>query len=289
MGKLRFSVRAGMVVLGVFAPHKLARLMLRPYVAPPGVRDAWPGKAEEIAFPSHGGALCRGWMVTPAGGATDAGVVLAHGWGSHALRMQMWVPVLLERGYPVMLYDARGHGRSDPTEFCSLRQFSEDVVAAVTFARSRWLRVAMLGHSLGAGATILAAAGGSAADAAVCLAAPAHPAAATRDLLVSEGVPADLLMRRVGPLVQQLLGRTFDSLAPEQRIREVPCPVLLLHGGADEVIPPHHFDRLRQAAGPNVQGELFADLDHHTIRTDPRVQARVTDFLVRALPPVRRG
>ena len=34
----------------------------------------------------------------------------------------------------------------------------------------------------------------------------------------------------------------------EKRITSVPCPIMLISGGADELVPPSHMERLRDAA-----------------------------------------
>lgn len=287
--RLGLTHRMGMVLLALAAPRRLAGLMMRPHSPPAPGGAGWPPETEPVAFPGLGGATLRGRLAAgpagPAGTGAEACVVVAHGWGSRALRMQMWLAPLRSLGYAVLFYDARGHGESDPTPHVSLRHFAEDVRAAVAFARQRFSRVAVLGHSLGAAATLVAMADGLDLEAAVCLAAPAHPLQATVDLLAGQGLPVGFITRRVSPHAQALAGRTFDSMAPERRVAGVRAPVLLLHGSDDAVVPAAHFHRIGRAAGPNVEAHLIAGADHATIKSDPRVRDMVSRFLRQTLPP----
>jgi alpha-beta hydrolase superfamily lysophospholipase len=271
--------KVGMVVLSVAAPRRLARIMLRPYPQPMAEQLQCAGQVERIEFAAAGGLRCRGWWVIPPGEARDQVVVLAHGWTSHALRMSGFVDPLLAMGFQVMLYNARSHGDSDMFPVVSLAQFTEDLTAAVAFARQRAGSVVMLGHSLGAAATLVAAADGAPIDAAIVLAPPGHPADASADILRSQGVPAGLIMRRIGSHVERYIGRTFESIAPELRLGEVRCPVLLIHGTEDEVVPVAHFHRLAKVAGPNVRTCLVEGVNHDQVKSAPQTLAEVRQFL----------
>lgn len=281
---LRLRERVGLVMLSMAAPRRLARMLLRAHPQPMTETLETSGDAERIEFEVGEAVHCRGWWVTPPqGGPTlqDHVVVLAHGWTSHALRLLHFLEPLLQMGYPVMLYSARSHGDSDPYPICSLAQFTEDVAAAIRYAHTRVPHVLVLGHSLGAAATVVAAADGAPVEGAMVLAAPADPRQASMDLLASLRVPAGLIMKRIGSYVESLIGRTFDSIAPEQRIREVGCPLLLVHGTQDEVVPFAHFDRIRQAAGPNVRTMPIDGATHDSIKTDPRTLEGIQAFLQR--------
>lgn len=284
MEPLPLSQRVGMVAMSLVTPRRLARLILKP-PAPerPGRALNTAGLAERIEFGS-GGVACRGWWVRPQHQASDACVVLAHGWTSNAHRMSHFIDPLLARGYQVMLYDARSHGESDPFDTCAILQFSEDAGAAAEFARTRAGRVAMVGHSMGAAATLVAAAEGAPVEAAVALAPPSHPVLGSRDILTLLGAPAGLIMRRITDHVQTYLGKSFESFAPEVRVTDVTCPVLLMHGTADRVVPVEHFRRIRANAGANVQAHEMAGMDHDEIKLAPTIVQRVVSFLGEQVP-----
>lgn len=277
--------RLAVIALSAAAPGYLARLMLHPKTpTPPAAPPPLPPAAEPVAFPSAERALCRGWWVEPQGPA-DTCVLLAHGWTSSASRLADWVEPLLGHGHRVLLYNARGHGNSDPVTICSLRQFTEDLVAAAAYARSRagGGRLAVIGHSLGAAATLVALANGLPLEAAVTLAPPAHPRQATADLLAGQGLPAEYITDRVGRHVETLVGWTFDRMAPEVRVSEVTSPVLIAHGTEDTVVPMAHFHRIRRQAPANVELVLVPGADHDTIHELPEVRRQVLAYLDRVL------
>ncbi len=270
--------KIGIMALSLAAPRQLAALMLRvPVTLPAGPVEA-DAEAEQVQFSTTDGAVCRGWWLRPRTGAEDRAVVLAHGWTSQYQRMEMFLEPLLAAGNQVLLYDARGHGGSDPTPYCSLRQFSDDLHHAIRFARGRVSRVAVIGHSLGASAAIVTTAEGSGVEWLVTVAAFADPFRASADLLDAEQLPGETIMQRIGPFVESYIGCRFESIAPERRIREIQVPHLLIHGTADEVVPVSHYHRLTAAAGPNVQPLLIQGADHNSAKVDPDVLRRIAEF-----------
>ncbi|MFZ5823297.1 MAG: alpha/beta hydrolase [Bacillota bacterium] len=271
--------RIGILAMSLLAPRRLAAIMLRAPVRHSGGEVGLAAEAERVEFASGDGALCRGWWLTPLTGVADRAVVVTHGWTSQYLRMRPLVEPLLAGGNQVLLYDARGHGESDPTPYCSLRQFTDDLHHAVRFARARVERVAVLGHSLGGSASIVSTAEGSGAERVATLAAFADPRQASADILNREGMPGDLVMQRIGPHVESFIGCRFETITPELRIREVKVPHLLIHGTEDEVVPVAHFHRLVAAGGSQVEPLLIDGADHDSIKTHPEVLARVEAFL----------
>ncbi|MFZ5818168.1 MAG: alpha/beta hydrolase [Bacillota bacterium] len=270
--------RAGILAMSLAAPRRLAAMMLRVPVRHPGGPVEVEAEAERVEFPTVGEARCRGWWLTPPGSAGGRAVVVAHGWTSQYLRMRPFLEPLLEGGNQVLLYDARGHGESDPTPYCSLRQFSDDLHHAIRYARSRGVRVAVLGHSLGGSACIVATAEGAGAERVVAVAAFADPWQASADLLNAQRLPGELVMRRIGRHVESFIGCRFETIRPEARIREVQVPTLLIHGTEDEVVPVAHFHRLAKAAGPNVETMLLPGADHDAVKSHPAVLQRVARF-----------
>ena len=268
------------------APRQLARLFLRPFPQPMNGHLETSGRMERIEFAGEGGARCRGWWVRPIAGqaASDRCVILAHGWSAHALRMQNFVDPLVQAGYQVMLYSARSHGDSDWFPYCSLIHFAEDVEAAVTYARNRAPEVAVLGHSMGAAGALVAAADGAPVAAVVALAPPCDQEKASIEILNQQGLRGKYLVHRIKPFVESMVGRAFHDAAPEDRIGEVNCPVLIGHGEADEVVPIDHFHRLRRLAGPNVEAYTVRWANHDGIRTADETLGRLQGFLERVFP-----
>lgn len=113
---------------------------------------------EDASFTSEDGVRLSGWYLPSRGRGVT--VVLTHGLFRSRYEMLDRGLRLWREGYGVVLYDLRRHGRSAGA-YCSVGYFERlDVLAAMRYARGRepGNRVALFGLSMGASATLLAAA-----------------------------------------------------------------------------------------------------------------------------------
>jgi len=116
-----------------------------------GARPADYGlAASDVTFPAADGTRLAGWYV-PSG--TGAAVVLLHGAHSTRTAVLAQAQVLARHGYGVLLYDARGHGRSAGRAMELGWYGDDDLHGAVTFLLGRPDvrdgRVAAVGESMG--------------------------------------------------------------------------------------------------------------------------------------------
>jgi uncharacterized protein len=106
-------------------------------------------------------------------------VVAVHGWGANGSTLAAMVEPLTHAGMAVVLFDAASHGDSSAEAFSSLPRFAEDLAAVLDAIRGNTSidadRVALLGHSVGAGAVLLHTARQGRVRAIVSLSAFAHP------------------------------------------------------------------------------------------------------------------
>jgi pimeloyl-ACP methyl ester carboxylesterase len=206
---------------------------------------------EAVRIPTRRGRSLFGWML-PCGRAKTTLVIL-HGWGSNAELMLPVAAPLHRAGYHILLFDARGHGRSDGDTFASLPRFAEDLGMAIEWLRhhrpEHAERIGVIGHSVGAGAAILEASRNPAIATVVSIAAFAHPAGLTESSLRRFRLPR-VVTRLVIRYVEWVIGHPFDSIAPLHTIARVHCPVLLVHGRDDEVIPLTDAHRILAQAPP---------------------------------------
>ena len=192
-------------------------------------------------MPTENRKTLFGWFVPSADvGATPA-VIILHGWGGNAEMMLPLARPLHETGFTVLLFDARCHGRSDKDEFTSLPRFAEDMEHAFDWMRRQPgvdpKRIAVVGHSVGAGAALLAASRRNDIAAVVSLAAFSHPVSMMRRFLAAKRIPYFPLGWMILRYVQSAIGHRFDAIAPVTTIRKVRCPTLLIHGTEDETVP----------------------------------------------------
>jgi uncharacterized protein len=247
---------------------------------------AHAGRVQPIDLPGPAGRRLSAWLALPAGAAPGPvpAVLAMHGWGSNLAMMWPVAPPLLAAGYAVLLVDARCHGHSDGEAFTSMPKFAEDIAAGLAWLRQHPRidpgRLALIGHSVGAGAALLHAAQHDDVRAVVSLAAFAHPSEVMRRLMAEKRVPYPLLGWYVLRHVQEVIGATFDAIAPVHTITRVRCPVLLVHGLGDTTVPLDDARRLLAASGTarllTVEGE-------HDLRESLGLHARsLVDFLSEA-------
>ena len=247
-------------------------------------------RLRKLQLPGPGGRRLVAWLAMPGQvPAAGAPAVLAmHGWGSNASMMGPVVAPLVDAGMAVLLLDARCHGESDDEVFTSMPRFAEDIEAGLRWLRGQdgidGSRIALLGHSVGAGAALLHAARENTSQpvrAVVSLSAFAHPQEVMRRWLSEHRLPYPVIGWYVLRHVQHVIGASFDAIAPLKTITAVTCPILLVHGRNDSMVPFSDALRLQRAAR---QAELLAVEGDHDLRASlaPHTAA-IVDFLRRAL------
>jgi len=247
-----------------------------PHDTPLHARALAGGRIEPIQLHGARGRRLAAWVAWPdgAGPGPVPAVLVMHGWGANASTMWPVVPPLVAAGIAVLLLDARCHGDSDDEPFTSMPRFAQDIGAALHRLRGHPGldpdRVALLGHSVGAGAALLharrpapsvdGACGVSEIRAVVSLSAFAQPREMMLRFLAEHRVPYPLVGWYVLRHVQRVIGARFDDIAPLRSIAQVRCPVLLVHGRQDSTVPFGDALRLREAK-PDAE-LLGVDADH---------------------------
>lgn len=226
--------------------HRRLRVSLAaPRVPVTGSLEAHGVAGETVTFPTRRGRSLTGWWLP---GWRRGCVVITHGWGANRELMLPLARPLQAAGWKVLLFDARNHGDSDADTFSSMPRFAEDTEAALAWLRARpglaEAPVALLGHSVGAAAVLLAASRRDDIGAVVSLSAFAHPDGMMRRWLAEKGLPFFPLGWYVLHYVERVIGHRFDAIAPLSTLPRVGCPVLLVHGRDDRVIPPDDAERL---------------------------------------------
>ena len=247
-------------------------------------------KSEEVRIETANARQLHAWLIRAPQqeqGKPQPAVVVVHGWGGNAALMLPLARPLHEAGFAALFIDTRCHGASDDDRFTSLPRFAEDAEHAFAWLAAQPgidpQRIALLGHSVGAGAVLFAASRTPQVAAVVSVAAFSHPVAMMRRLLAAKRLPERPLGRYILDYVQKTIGHRFDDIAPLTTIARIRRPVLLVHGEDDEVVPIVEARQIYAARGDTpvelmtIAGnhDSFADLEGHI--------DQLTDFLQRAL------
>jgi len=209
-------------------------------------------------------------------------VILVHGWGGNA---QMMLPLALpfhEAGMNVLLYDSRNHGKSDGDTFSSLPRFAEDLGSVIAWITQRdpSQKIVVLGHSIGAAAAMLAASHRTDIDLVIGMSGFAHP-----NLVMRRHLDRPWLPQWFKPLImnyiQWVIGYKFDEIAPMNRIRYIRCPVLLVHGTEDSVVPISDMRLIEQNAPleGNVHVVSIEGAHHNSVDQFQRHSNYLIDFI----------
>ncbi len=249
------------VVISTLALRSIAHaLILRGLRAPRLAHQRTPAdvglSAQSVRLPTAEGKTLFAWFVPVPGQLAAPAVVVMHGWGANASLMLPALAPLHAAGFAVLLLDARCHGQSDDAAFTSLPRFAEDIEAGLDWLRQQpsvdSQRLAVMGHSVGAGAALLCATRRPDVRAVISLSAFAHPREIMRTFLAEAHIPYLVLGWYVMRHVQAVIGARFDAIAPLASMARLRCPVLLVHGSDDALVPFADAQRLL-AAGPEGQ------------------------------------
>ncbi|MFP4074907.1 MAG: alpha/beta hydrolase [Halochromatium sp.] len=263
---------AGLIPLGVHLGFRAPRVPATGSPADLGLAF------ESVRFPTRRGRALTGWLL-PAAGATRT-VIILHGWGSNAEQMLPLAQPLRRTGFNVLLFDARNHGASDSDTFSSLPRFAEDLGAAIAWLRcehpARSAGIAVLGHSVGAGAALFEATRNPHIEAVISIGAFADPAQLTERYLARLRLPR-FVVELTKRYVEWVIGERFATIAPVNSIRRVRCPVLLIHGDRDQTVPIEDARRIAAAADPTRARLLVvAGGDHDSV---DRIEAHADELL----------
>lgn len=278
----------------------LRPLLLRVYRIPATPTTPTPSDlglvAEDVHLTAADGTRLRAWFVPAAPPEVTPdnpgpAVVVLHGWGSSGADLLPAVPHLVAAGLSTLVLDARGHGRSDPTSFMSMPRFAEDLEAGIALLRGRGridpACIGVLGHSVGAGASLLAASRDPRVTAVVAIAGMAHPAELIRGSRGLRRAP-QVLTDRVLRTIEGTIGHRFDSFAPIHTITRIAAPVLIVHGLADRTVPVRDAVRLADAAGPTVRLRLVPGAGHRSVEPFLPLADELAGFLAAQLSEAAR-
>jgi alpha-beta hydrolase superfamily lysophospholipase len=295
--------RAGLIAAAAAAPFALAyrfALIYRTRAGFPTPRPPQSSPAdlgfdfEEIAVPARDHVTLPGWFVPAEGGLPGPGVALVHGWESARDRLLPMIQFLHAAGFHCLAVDVRGHGaNAAETLPITAGEFGADALAAwqALDARSEVSDAAILGHSMGAIGAILAAAAEPRVAAVVATSAPADPWRLTRQTFRLARLPfPDVIAYPLAWLTTRVYlrprGHGVADISASDALRRITCPVLLIHGTEDAVVPFAHLGRLARitaAAGHPAETLEIEGGQHSWLYEFPAYRRTVAGFLARVL------
>jgi len=237
---------------------------------------------EEVTFHSTDGLTLGGWWI-PAS-RSEKVVIQLHG---HAGSMDpdiQYLPTLHQHGYSVLMFDFRGHGRSQGHTVTIGYLERWDVLGAIEFVKQKgFKKITLLGFSMGGVLAILTGAISPDVKVVISDSAPVHLTTAMRERCVELGVPRFMAVAIAWCIVAvtslRLGANLFNYDAVHWVGRIAPRPLYLMHGGADRYIPD--FDELVKAAGPSAQVWDVPNIGHTEVINEMHAEylRRLAEFL----------
>jgi pimeloyl-ACP methyl ester carboxylesterase len=269
-------LRLWFAVLGRVAPgraeEQAARIFLTPRRREP--RDpevaGWP--AQRMFVDSNGSRLAGwSWGDGPA-------VMLVHGWSGRAADMSALATAFVDAGYRAVVFDMPAHGSSSAGR-SSLAEWMEALPVMVEKCGGIH---AVVAHSLGAAAVVLALEAGLRANGAVLFAPPLEPSTFIERIQRFIGLPAALLPGVKRRLAEHV-GRDMTFFDSARAASTLSLPVLIIHDPMDQEVPWSHAEAIARAWSGSVLRSP-QDVGHFQILKDPALLSQTVEF-VSALTP----
>ncbi|MFC1949005.1 alpha/beta hydrolase [Chloroflexota bacterium] len=209
---------------------------------------------EIISFPSQEDEIIlRGWYL-PVEDSEQVIIIVHGGDGNRAdpsIGLLDIASGLVEGGYNVLMFDLRGHGESDGDRMSAGYYETRDLAGAVGYAGKQGFEsIGVMGFSMGAATTLMAAAENYEIDALVADSSYADlqdmmkPEFSKRTRFPASFLPPLLFM------VKLMYGVDFTAVSPVEAVPDIdPRPVFFIHGKLDDTVPVEHAHRLYEASG----------------------------------------
>ena len=241
------AVSAGAVVVAAAWLFQRSMIYMPMTGAPPSVRT-FLDRGEDVTLETADGLRLAAWFVPPEGSASGTTILVFHGnAGDRSFRLPL-AQALSKAGHAVLLTDYRGYGGNPG------RPSEEGLIADARAART-WLvdrrgvdptRLVYFGESLGTAVAIRLAV--EHPPAAVVLRSP-FPSLAEVGRKHYPFLPVQLLLR--------------DRFSCSDRIARLTCPVLIVAGEVDSIVPVEHSRSLFDAAPEPKRLVVIPGADHN--------------------------
>jgi uncharacterized protein len=230
-----------------------------------------------VVFECRGQQLV-GMLHLPAGRGRYPVALLIHGFTgtkveTHRLFVRL-ARVLAERGIASLRFDCRGSGDSaGEFEHMTLRSEIADAQEAMRYLgrhkRINSRRLGVVGLSFGASVAAYLVGRERKRIKSLVLLAPVAEGAGILDGLVTPEAVSSLAQTGQtdygGNLVGVQFVRQFADMDPLREVVKAACPVLLIHGSKDEMVPPEHsemYEHALQSTKRTVKKVIIAGADH---------------------------
>lgn len=266
--------RRAISILSRIAPGTSAKIAAKWFMTPEPIKA--PGKeslflATAAKRETIGGCAVWRWGKGPK-------VILMHGWSGRGAQMRAFVDPLVAAGFEVIAFDAPGHGQSGRGR-SSLKKFAHAIQGIVAHEGKVH---AVIGHSLGGAAAILAVSRGAAVEKLVLVGMPSDLTRVFDSFCNALGLSASARTKFYQEC-ERVVGISAKEASPLFLGPRLGHPALILHDPLDEQVSVHHARELRRI-WPETHLELIPGVGHYRILKSGQAIDLTTKFLVSSSP-----
>lgn len=277
---LRQSFSVLFVVFIVF-PLLLVMVQMHPQKIAPARTPLDFGAAFELVTLQSENLTLRGWLLGAAGEKSP--LLLLHGLNANKDNFLPIAVKLAGRGFPVLIFDLRGHGESDGHQMTFGLKEYRDVVAGYDWLQIRYpnRKIVAVGYSLGGAALLHAASKYRKFDRIVLDSTFANIEDVANEAILKYLGPLRAPIWQIGnKLIQLLYGIHLADADMRPAVAALdPEKVFLVHCRGDKLIPPQQSEKLREATGNNAALWLVDGRGHLGSINDPEYFNRIGSFL----------
>ena len=200
-------------------------------------------------------------------------ILLVHGWESRATQMYGVAQQLLTTGFDVVAIDMPAHGHSNghtsnPHMFAQTIQLAQQQLGEFE---------AIVGHSMGAGATAIAVGRGVSTKKMVLISGPSSIENVLRRFAGFIGLNKNGANKFV-TFISKFVGSTPQELDTQVLLKDSTIPTLIIHDEQDVEVPASESKRL---ASVLKNGQLFLtnNLGHRKILKSAEILQRIVSFI----------
>ncbi len=223
---------------------------------------------EDVKFKSQGRAI-QGWLTDGAGPF----LIMTHGWGANA---EVFFPIMSHLtllNYKMLAFDVSNHGRSEEISSTTIKTFVEDIRSAIDFCGEEAI---LIGHSMGAAASIIAGNSDERVKAIVSISSFCSTQEIIKKMMGSF-VP-NILKGKILGKIEKITGLDLEQFAPCNFVCKRSLPLLLIHGKLDTTVPLEDSKRIKGKC-PGVELEIIDGEDHMSILSNEKSIRRIEKFL----------
>jgi pimeloyl-ACP methyl ester carboxylesterase len=277
MGALQMYFRSISAVAPGLAVHQATRIFFTPQRRPKRIMPPVAGREPEHLEMRVGRDVMHAWRygIGPA-------VVFVHGWGGSAHDWPAAAARVVEAGYSAVLCDFPGHGHATgrqttlPEMAAALRVIANEVAFT---GRGRFEPLeAIVAHSFGGAASILAVRDGLLVRSMVLLAPVAHPMAFVDPVIEAIGL-APRLKPAMVEHIRRRAGGDLRRIEVLPALSEVKARALVVHDHHDATVPWSDGLAIAQAWG-GARLVSTDGLGHRGVLKDEGVLQTATEFLL---------